>query len=382
VEGRVSVVAFERDSSLEGIWGSGFRKFELQSIVIPSSVVFLGKESFYRCKSLESVIFESASRLERIEERAFYRSGLKSILIPSSVVILGRESFSLCGSLESVIFENGSRLERTEKSAFGLSGLKWIEIPSSVVILGIGSFTGCRSLESVTFESGSRLERIDERAFATVAETEYSLFNDALESIVIPSCVIVLDKSCFYWCRSLESVTFESGSRLERIAERAFYRSGLKSILIPSSVVVLGKSRFCGCESIVIPSSVVVLGQESFRKCKSLESVTFESGSRLERIEECVCFGSGLKSIAIPCSVTFIDGSAFGELSLASIGVSPDNMRFRVREYFLEHFDGSRIYRYFGSCHSIVIPSSVFVLGKMSFHQSKSLESVTFESGS
>jgi hypothetical protein len=38
--------------------------------------------------------------------------------------------------------------------------------------------------------------------------------------------------------------------------------------------------------------------------------VTFESGSRLERIEECAFHGSGLKSIEIPGSVTFIDDSA------------------------------------------------------------------------
>jgi hypothetical protein len=44
VIGRVSVVAFERDSIMEGIWDSGFRGSELQSIVVPSSVVVLQNE--------------------------------------------------------------------------------------------------------------------------------------------------------------------------------------------------------------------------------------------------------------------------------------------------------------------------------------------------
>jgi hypothetical protein len=73
---------------------------------------------------------------------------------------------------------------------------------------------------------------------------------------------------------SLESVTFESGSRLERIEESAFLESRLKSILIPSSVVVLGR--------------------ESFYQCKSLESVTFESGSRLDQIEGSAFQGCGV----------------------------------------------------------------------------------------
>jgi hypothetical protein len=53
VEGRVSVVGFERDSVLERIWAwsfericdSWFRKFKRQSIVIPSAVVVLGTSS-------------------------------------------------------------------------------------------------------------------------------------------------------------------------------------------------------------------------------------------------------------------------------------------------------------------------------------------------
>jgi hypothetical protein len=60
-------------------------------------------------------------------------------------------------------------------------------------------------------------------------------------------------------------VTFESGSRLERIEEHAFEGSKLKSIVVPSSVVV---------------------GKSAFKGCWSLEWVTFENGSRLKRIEE------------------------------------------------------------------------------------------------
>jgi hypothetical protein len=63
VEGRVSVVAFERGSMVEWIWESGFRGSELQSILF----VVLGNESFCECRSLGSVAFESGSRLERIK---------------------------------------------------------------------------------------------------------------------------------------------------------------------------------------------------------------------------------------------------------------------------------------------------------------------------
>jgi hypothetical protein len=109
-------------------------------------------------------------------------------------------------------------------------------IPSSVVVLGKESFNECKSLESVPFESGSRLERIEEYAFSW----------SGLKSILIPSSVVVFGKCTFYECKSLESLTFESGSRLERIEESAFSGCGLKSILIPSSVVVLGNGVSLG----------------------------------------------------------------------------------------------------------------------------------------
>jgi hypothetical protein len=270
-----------RESFLEDFCGSTIcRHFgSCRSVVIPSSVVVLGGGSFCWCESLESVTFENGSGLERIEESAFRRSGLKSIVIPYSVVVLGRSSFYECKSLESVTVENdflkprsriltqhprgGSRLARIEESAFQGSVLESIDIPSSVVVLGKRSFYRCESLESVTFESGSRLERIE----------EYAFYESGLKSILVPSSVVVLGKSSFCLCKSLESVTFESGSRLERIEEFAFQWSGLKSILVPSSVVVLGKLGFSGCES--------------------LESVTFESGSRLERITESCEFPLG-----------------------------------------------------------------------------------------
>jgi hypothetical protein len=61
-------------------------------------------------------------------------------------------------------------------------------------------------------------------------------------------------------------LTFESGSKLHRIPESAFFGNGLQSINIPANIENLGKSRFSGCNS--------------------LKSVRFESELKLQRIEE------------------------------------------------------------------------------------------------
>jgi hypothetical protein len=86
-----------------------------------------------------------------------------------------------------------------------------------------------------------------------------------LKSIIIPSSVEVLCESCFFECKSLSSVTFESGSRLQCIEESTFRESGLTSITIPSSVEMLCK--LC------------------FAQCHSIESITFENDLKLSRIE-------------------------------------------------------------------------------------------------
>jgi hypothetical protein len=65
-----------------------------------------------------------------------------------------------------------------------------------------------------------------------------------LRSICIPSSVEILCQWCFCTSSWLLSVTFQWGSRLNRIERRVFWEcSQLRSIYIPPSV----KSLPCGC---------------------------------------------------------------------------------------------------------------------------------------
>jgi hypothetical protein len=167
-------------------------------------------------------------------------------------------------------------------------------------------------------------------------------------------------KQCLARESGARVVTFERGSELEGIADSAFYSNGLKSI--------------------VIPASVVCLGSWSFSQSRSLEYVLFENGSRLERIGQGAFGACPLESIVIPSRVTFVDGSAFDWPHLEMISICPNNATLRLSDGFLEDFGGSTIYRYVGKSRSVVIPSSVVVLGTRSFPSA--LNSVIFENGS
>jgi hypothetical protein len=62
-------------------------------------------------------------------------------------------------------------MERIDEHTFHRSGLRSIVIPSSVVVLCEGSFESCKSLKSMKFETGSRLERIERSAFRRSGST-------------------------------------------------------------------------------------------------------------------------------------------------------------------------------------------------------------------
>jgi hypothetical protein len=115
---------------------------------------------------------------------------------------------------------------------------------------------------------------------------------------MILSSVEIFGSSCFGWCNSLSSISFELNSRLIRIELDAFSGSSLQSIVIPSSVEILGSS--------------------CFSKCKSLTSISFESNSRLKRIESRACSGCHL-SIVIPSTIVFVAYDVHPDLSQLSL---------------------------------------------------------------
>jgi hypothetical protein len=66
-----------------------------------------------------------------------------------------------------------------------------------------------------------------------------------------------------------------------------------------------------GLVEIILPASVEILGDECFSLCGSLYSVTFESGSRLSRIEGRAFSETGFIEIIIPSSVEVLDEECF-----------------------------------------------------------------------
>jgi hypothetical protein len=80
-----------------------------------------------------------------------------------------------------------------------------------------------------------------------------------------------------------------------------------------------------------ISSSIYRLTKDCFVKCKSFTSVTFESNSKLHRIEESAFAQSGWRTIQIPASVEVLCKSCFSNCSsLTSVPFQPNSKLHRI----------------------------------------------------
>jgi len=305
----------------------------LISVYIPDNVRTIGSKAFWKCKKLKNVSINDGSKLLSIDggvekgssyyesTGAFaYCSSLERIIIPSSLQVIGVGSFYECSALEEVEFKEGASLKAIEGSpniyqlyyssgkdnysystfgAFSRTGLKSIKIPASLTVLGPGSFSKSK-LETVEFESGIELETIS----SVEGENDYNVwiacyydgaFSDCvnLKSVKIPNSIKEIQPSAFKGCTSLETLTFESNSKLEIIGGSFQTMNSCKDLSG-------AHGAFMNCTSLTsisLPASLTTIEVGAFQGCTSLKSIVFETNSSISYIrgERCTHSGYGCK---------------------------------------------------------------------------------------
>ncbi|MBR2742863.1 MAG: leucine-rich repeat protein [Clostridia bacterium] len=350
----------------------------LTSVTIPSGVTDIDRYTFAYCSSLESVMIPEG--VTSIGGYAFeYCSRLTSVTIPVSVTSIGSYAFDGCDRLRDVYYNGNDKEWRSISIGSGNYALSFAElhcsgeydpgfkfedgtisgvedygvmnlvIPESingekVKSIGAQAFVFCENLASVTIAQG--VEEIGDEAFSNC---------DRLTSVTIPSSVKVIGSRAFAYCWSLDSITIPQG--VEKIGDEAFaYCWSLISINIPSSVTSIGQDAFLGCylisinvdagnteyesaddvlftkdknvlllypcakeaASYDIPSGVTVIGRNAFYNSLILTSVTIPP--TVTSIETGAFGGSGVTTLTIPLSVTFIAYNALGEHSSSYYG--------------------------------------------------------------
>lgn len=144
--------------------------------------------------------------------------------------------FQNCDTIRTIELPDSVTVFGTD--AFAGSSLQYITIPNELRVISTGAFRNCRSLTSVTFESGNKLTTINDYAFAN----DYNLTTFLFHKITNLTSV---GKEAFLYCLGLSSVIFPDS--FTTLGSYAFQDcKNLKTIYFPASIAVIGSYAFKG----------------------------------------------------------------------------------------------------------------------------------------
>ena len=206
------------------------------------------------CNAMSALRYLDISdvKIDALPKSCFAKStNVRTIILPKTLTTIPTSCFQRSNISGEVVIPTSC--ETIGEYAFSGTTLKSIIIPASCEEIGISAFSYCRSLERVVFESGSRLKIINGDKYGG-AFTECT----ALKSITIPASCETIGCSAFKGCAALEQVNFEAGTQLKTIdggfdgSTEDCYGSfsdcvKLKSITIPSSCENIGPAAFKNC---------------------------------------------------------------------------------------------------------------------------------------
>jgi hypothetical protein len=268
--------------SLQRTFGSS--SYDLQSIVIPNSIIYFSDRIFASCYGLASVTFPT--NMTNVPRGMFFEcTSLPDInFLPSTITSIGAEAFSFCHFTS-------------------------ITIPSNILYIQPGAFEQNYFLTSFTFASGT-----------TKIQGGLFFFCTALTSITIPEGVTTIGGSAFAYCLSLQTVVLPS--TISTILPRAFSDcESLTSINFPDFLSNLEEGLFANCislEEYTFPPTVGELPINCFAGCSALTSVTIPD--IVTALPDGLLSGTALETFTIPPQINTLGDGVFQDcISLKEI---------------------------------------------------------------
>ncbi len=277
---------------------------QIKDIVIGKDITTVGNYAFAYATNTESLTFEEGSKLEKIGAAAFlYMVYTTEVVIPDTVTLVGNLSFAYCSRLEKVVLPQNATLIYPQSFK-----------KSDNVVLSVAEGTYSESYvktNNMTYETRPFVDMVlaegtcgEEAAWTLYAsgkmvisgsgamdnykgkeETPWADYLKQIKDIVIGKDITIVGNYAFAYATNTKSLTFEEGSKLERIGSAAFiYMGYTKEVVLPDTVTYIGNSAFAYCSkltSIEIPESVKTMFNRTFYKSAAL-TITVASGSYAE----------------------------------------------------------------------------------------------------
>ena len=298
----------------------------------------------------------------------WYRQGtINQVVIEDGVTYIGIHAFDDCSSITSVAL--GNSVDSIGWGAFfNCTNLNSINIPNSVKSIASYAFKGCKNLASITIPNG--VTNIGNRAFYDCPSlTSINVASDNTIYCSVDGVLFNKNRTTLIQCPAAKSGSYAIPNGVTRIEKSAFYNcTNLTSVTIPNSVKIIEDQAFTSSDftSVIIGNGITYFGTEAFKYCTSLTSVILVNGL--------TCIGahafdycSSLTSITIPNSVTSIGGGAFEYCSSLTSVTIPNSVTSIENYTFYEC----------SNLTSVTIPNSVTSIGEHAFQKCSSLTSVT-----
>lgn len=174
----------------------------------------------------------------------FKSTKIKTIDLPIQLKALGFGAFHTMSALTTLSFDQGAAaLEIVgQRAIYKVTVLTSLALPK-IASLSKYAITANTKLATITLAPGSTFEEIPANAFYD---------NKALTAFVVPATVKRIGANAFtcsgtYSGNKLASITFEEGSQLQYIGDKAFANLNLTSFTFPEGVTTIGTGVLSSC---------------------------------------------------------------------------------------------------------------------------------------